>query len=156
MLQYEKIAVSKGINTNKTRLSEECMLCHNCCFEDVRCKFEPHVCNNPPGNKTSRRRRNEVSLYVPATSQLRLKWNTQWRVNGTSLRRLSGTSQRYLIGTSWGHLKRMYRQRLISTSSRRLKQVSNETSNNVSLVRHQDVSVVLSTTSPVSPKWNTQ
>ena len=30
----------------------------------------------PSGNKTLWRRRNEVSLYVPVTSQLRLKWNT--------------------------------------------------------------------------------
>ena len=28
---------------------------------------------NPPGNKTSQRRRDDVSLYVPATSQVRLK-----------------------------------------------------------------------------------
>ena len=27
----------------------------------------------PPGNKTSSQRRNDVSLYIPATSQVRLK-----------------------------------------------------------------------------------
>ena len=74
--------------------------------------------NIPPDNETSWRRRNGVSLYVPTTSQVRLKWNTQRRLSGTSPRRLSGTS------------------------SRRLKQVSNETPNDVSVVRHQDVSVV--------------
>ena len=40
----------------------------------------------PPGIKTLWRRRNDVSLYVPATSQVRLKWNTQRRLDGTSPR----------------------------------------------------------------------
>ena len=62
--------------------------------------------SNPPNNKTSWQRRNDVSLYVPLTSQVRLKWNTQRRLGGTSPRRLSGTSPRRLIGTSWCCLKR--------------------------------------------------
>ena len=45
MLQYVKIDVSEGIDTNKTGLSKECMLCHYWYFEDVRFKFEPHICN---------------------------------------------------------------------------------------------------------------
>ena len=45
MLQYEKIDVSEGIDTNKTSASKECMLCHYWYFKDVRFKFEPHVCN---------------------------------------------------------------------------------------------------------------
>ena len=28
MLQYETIAISEGININKTSASKECMLCH--------------------------------------------------------------------------------------------------------------------------------
>ena len=45
MLQYEKIDVLEGIDTDKTRLSKERMLCHYCYFKDVRFKFEPYVCN---------------------------------------------------------------------------------------------------------------
>ena len=45
MLQYEKIDVSEGIDTNKTSASKECMLCHYWYFKDVGFKFEPHVCN---------------------------------------------------------------------------------------------------------------
>ena len=45
MLQYEKIDISEGIDTNKTRASKECMLCHYWYFKDVGFKFEPHVCN---------------------------------------------------------------------------------------------------------------
>ena len=45
MLQYEKIVLSEGIETNKTSASKECMLCHCWYFIDVGFKFEPHVCN---------------------------------------------------------------------------------------------------------------
>ena len=42
MLQYEKIDVSEGIDTNKTSASKEC---HYWYFKDVGFKFEPHFCN---------------------------------------------------------------------------------------------------------------
>ena len=45
MLQYEKINVSEGIDTNKTSASEECMLCDYWYFKDVGFKFEPRVCS---------------------------------------------------------------------------------------------------------------
>ena len=45
MLQYETIDVSKGIETNKTSTSKECMLCHYWYYKDVGFKFEPHVRN---------------------------------------------------------------------------------------------------------------
>ena len=45
MLLYEKNDVSKGIDTNKTSASKECMICHYWYFKDVGFKSEPHVCN---------------------------------------------------------------------------------------------------------------
>ena len=45
MLQYEKIDVSEGIDTNETSASKECMLFHYWYFKDVGFRFEPHVCN---------------------------------------------------------------------------------------------------------------
>ena len=45
MLQYKNIDVSEGIDTNKTIVSKECMLCHYWYFKDVRFIFELHVCN---------------------------------------------------------------------------------------------------------------
>ena len=44
MLQYEKIDVAEGIDTNKTSASKEYMLCHYWYFKDVGFKFELHVC----------------------------------------------------------------------------------------------------------------
>ena len=35
MLQYEKISISEGTDTNKTSLSKECDLCHYWCFKNV-------------------------------------------------------------------------------------------------------------------------
>ena len=35
MLQYEKIGVSEGLDTNKTSASKECMLCDYWYFKDV-------------------------------------------------------------------------------------------------------------------------
>ena len=63
--------------------------------------------DNPPGNKTSWGRRNDISLYIPATSQVRLKWITQWRLSGTLPRRLSSSSSQRLIGMLWRRLKEM-------------------------------------------------
>ena len=45
MIQYEKIDISEGIDTNKTIASKECILSHYLYFKDVGFKFEPHVCN---------------------------------------------------------------------------------------------------------------
>ena len=43
MLQYEKIDVSGGIDTNKTSLSKQCMLCYYWYFKHGGFRFEPHV-----------------------------------------------------------------------------------------------------------------
>ena len=43
MLQYEKIDVSEGIETNKISALKECMLCHYWYFKDIGYKFETHV-----------------------------------------------------------------------------------------------------------------
>ena len=45
MIQYERINVSKGIDTNKSNKSKECTICHYWYFEDIGYKYEPHVCN---------------------------------------------------------------------------------------------------------------
>ena len=45
MLQYDRIDVSEGIDTNKISKSKECMLCHYWYFKDVGYKFQPYVCN---------------------------------------------------------------------------------------------------------------
>ena len=121
----------------------------------------------PPSNKTSWWRRNDVSLYVPSTSQVLHKWNTQRRLDETSLRRywnfvttsqeyIKTTSHQYVSTTSQANLKwntqgrfsgksrrrlsGTYLRRPISASLRRLLQVPNETLNNVAVVRLHHVS----------------
>ena len=45
MLEYDRIAISKGINVNKTNLSKECDICHYWYFKDTGFKNEPYLCN---------------------------------------------------------------------------------------------------------------
>ena len=45
MLQYKKIDISEGIDTNNRSASNKCILSHYWYFKDVGFKFEPHVCN---------------------------------------------------------------------------------------------------------------
>ena len=45
MLQYDRIDVSEGIDTDKTSVSKKCMLRHYWCFKDVGYKFQPYVFN---------------------------------------------------------------------------------------------------------------
>ena len=45
MLQYDRIHVSEGIDTNKTSESKECMLCNYQYFKDVGYKFQPYLYN---------------------------------------------------------------------------------------------------------------
>ena len=33
MLEYDRIDIPEGIDTNKTSTSKECNLCHYCCFK---------------------------------------------------------------------------------------------------------------------------
>ena len=98
--------------------------------------------NSPTGNKTSWRCRNDVSLYVPATSHVSLKWNTQRRLTGTLPRRLSGTSSRrliwYVVTTSHGDVMTTSHQYVSTTSQANLKWNTHD----VSVIRHEDVSVV--------------
>ena len=69
MLQYEKIDVSEGIDTNKTSLSKECMLSHYWYFRDVGFKFEPHVCDKcHDGLMTACELRNTAILNVKGTN----------------------------------------------------------------------------------------
>ena len=46
IIQYERLDVSEGIDTNKTNASKECTLRHYRYFKDIGYKFEPHVRND--------------------------------------------------------------------------------------------------------------
>ena len=83
-----------------------------------------------------------VSLYVPATSQVRLKSNIERCLGGTSPKHHSCTFSQHLVGTSWRRPKRTNQRRSISTCTRRLKKVSNKTLNDILVVRHKGVLVV--------------
>ena len=45
MLEYDRIDLSEGIDTNKTIASKECNICHYWYFLDKNFNYEPYFCN---------------------------------------------------------------------------------------------------------------
>ena len=45
MLEYKRIDIAEGIDVYKTKLSNECDICHYWYFKDIGFKYEPYVCN---------------------------------------------------------------------------------------------------------------
>ena len=45
MLQYERIAILEGIDSDKSNKSVECMIYHYWYFKDIGFKYQPSVCN---------------------------------------------------------------------------------------------------------------
>ena len=48
MLEYDRIDISEGIDTNKTSASKERNICHYWYFLDKNFNYEPYVCNGYP------------------------------------------------------------------------------------------------------------
>ena len=44
MLEYDRIDISKGIDTNKTNASKECNTCHYWYFLDKNFNYGPYLC----------------------------------------------------------------------------------------------------------------
>ena len=45
MLEYDRIDISEGIDTNKTSASKECNICHYWYFLNKNFNYEPYLCN---------------------------------------------------------------------------------------------------------------
>ena len=45
MLEYDRIGISEGIDTNKTSASKECNICRYWYFLYKNFNYEPYVCN---------------------------------------------------------------------------------------------------------------
>ena len=45
MLEYDRIDISEGIDTNKTSASNECNICHYWYFLDKSFNYGPYLCN---------------------------------------------------------------------------------------------------------------
>ena len=45
MLEYNRIDISEGIDTEKTNVSKQCKICHYWYFKDICFKYELHLCN---------------------------------------------------------------------------------------------------------------
>ena len=45
MLEYDRIGISEGIDTDKTSASKECNICHYLYFLDKSFNYDPYLCN---------------------------------------------------------------------------------------------------------------
>ena len=45
MLEYDRIDISEGIDTNKTNASKECNICHYWYFLDKKFNYDLYLCN---------------------------------------------------------------------------------------------------------------
>ena len=45
MLEYDRIDISEGIDTNKTSASKECNICHYWHFLNKNFNYGPYLCN---------------------------------------------------------------------------------------------------------------
>ena len=45
MLEYDRIDISEGIDTNKTSASKECSICHYWYFLNKNFNYDPYLCN---------------------------------------------------------------------------------------------------------------
>ena len=45
MLEYDRVDISEGIDTDKTSVSKECSVCHYWYFLDKNFNYDPYLCN---------------------------------------------------------------------------------------------------------------
>ena len=45
MLEYDRIGISEGIDTNKTSASKQCNICHYWYFVDKNFNYDAYLCN---------------------------------------------------------------------------------------------------------------
>ena len=45
MLEYDRINISEGIDTDKTSASKECNICHYWYFLEKNFNYDPYLCN---------------------------------------------------------------------------------------------------------------
>ena len=64
MLDYNRIDISEGTDTNKTSSSKECNICHYGYFLDKNFNYEPHLCNGCHDLMSKAMSFNDVILYL--------------------------------------------------------------------------------------------
>ena len=64
MLEYERIDISEGIDTNKTSASQECNICHYWYFLDKTFYYEPYLCSGCHDLMQKAMSFNDLLLYL--------------------------------------------------------------------------------------------
>ena len=72
MLEYDRIDVSEGIDTNKTKASKECKIFLYWYFKDIGFKYEPYLCNGCHGLMQKAVSFNDVAIVYVKGSAYRI------------------------------------------------------------------------------------
>ena len=68
MLEYDRIDISEGVDTNNTNASKECHICHYWYFKDTGFKYEPYLCNGCHGLMQRAMNYNVAIVYVKGSA----------------------------------------------------------------------------------------
>ena len=74
MLQYDRIDISEGIDTEKTNASKECKIYHYWYFKDISFKYESHLCNGCHGLMQKAVSFNNIAIVYVKDSAYRIRF----------------------------------------------------------------------------------
>ena len=78
MLEYDRIDISEGIDTNKTSSSKECNICHYGNFLDKNCNYELYLCNGCHDLMQKAMNFNDVAIVSIKRNDYRINF---WHMN---------------------------------------------------------------------------
>ena len=74
MLEYDKIDISEGTDTNKTNASKEWKICYYCYFKDIGFKYKPYLCNCCHGLMQKAISFNDIAIVYVKESAYRIQF----------------------------------------------------------------------------------
>ena len=81
MLEYDRIDISEGTDTEKTNKSKECKICCYWYFKDIGFKYEPHLCNGCHGLLQKAVSFNNIAIVYVKGSAYRISFGYMSKYN---------------------------------------------------------------------------
>ena len=85
MLEYDRIGISEGIDTNKTNASKEFDIFHYWYFQDIGFKYEPYLCNSCHDLMQKALSFNDVAIVYVKESAYRIHVSSYTKSDAISL-----------------------------------------------------------------------
>ena len=74
MLEYDRIHISEGLDTNKTNAFKEYNICHYWYFLDKNFKYEPYLCNGCHDLMQKAKNFNDVAIVSIKDNDYRIQF----------------------------------------------------------------------------------